>query len=272
MRPGWWIAFGLALLPADGGLERVGRLDAPALVEASGIVQSRRYPGTFWVHNDSGNAPTLFAVRKDGTLIRAYAVGVPNVDWEDIALDDAGHLYLADTGNNGLRLPIRAIHRFDEPDPSIAADRPLAATLSIYYRFPEGGRFDAEALFLDGGFAHLITKRSDGKPAEIFRLDLSKPAPLLRPAVPERLGHLAEGSGPVTGADLASDGTRLAVVTLDRALVLGRDGEGGWRRIGSMRFEAPDVEAICWDGRDLILASEDRSLYRIAEARWRLDR
>src|SRR3954468_6307892 len=95
-----------AFLPPEP-LERLGRLDHPAIREASGIVASRRHPGVFWVHNDSQNPAALFAVRRDGSLVGEFTLGVPNVDWEDIAADDQGHLYLADTGNNGGLLPIR---------------------------------------------------------------------------------------------------------------------------------------------------------------------
>src|SRR4051812_22769462 len=80
-------------------LERLGRLDHPPIREASGIVKSRRPPGIFWVHNDSGSPPALFAVRRDGALVREYSVNVPNLDWEDIAADDRGHLYLGEIGN-----------------------------------------------------------------------------------------------------------------------------------------------------------------------------
>src|SRR3954452_21411316 len=103
-------------------LEPMGRFDARAIREASGIVRSRRHPGIFWVHNDSGNPPALFAVRGDGTLVRAFAVALPNIDWEDIAIDDDGHLYLGEIGNNGGRLPLRAVYRLDEPDPSRPAE------------------------------------------------------------------------------------------------------------------------------------------------------
>ncbi len=253
-------------------LERIGRLDAPTLVEASGIVQSRRFPGTFWVHNDSGNAPNLFAVRRDGSLIRSYSVEAPNVDWEDIAIDDAGHLFLGDTGNNRLRLPVRAVYRLDEPDPSIATDRPIKVNLATYYRFEESKRFDAEGLFVDAGFATLVTKRLDGRPAEIYRLALDKPNPLLRPGLPERIGTLPGCLEPATGAGLSPDGRRLAVVTDSAARVYQREGAGPWTLLATVRFEAKDVEAICWDGLDLVLASEDRSIYRIAEARWRASR
>src|SRR5206468_8997829 len=93
--------------------------------EVSGIVASRRHPGVFWVHNDSGNAAALFAVRRDGSLVREYAVKAPSLDWEDIAVDDAGHLYLGDIGNNAGLLPIRTIYEIDEPDPELEAKAPL---------------------------------------------------------------------------------------------------------------------------------------------------
>ncbi len=259
---------------AGGGPERparpelVGQLTDPAIREASGIVRSRRHPGIFWVHNDSGNPSDLFAVRRDGSLVRSFRVAVPNVDWEDIATDDAGHLYLGEIGNNNLRLPIRAVYRLDEPDPSRPPEGPLPVTLAAFYRFPEDARFDAEGLFVAQGGAYVVSKRSDGRPAEVFRIKLDPPAPLLRPALPERVGELPGCVEPATGADLSPDGRRLAVVTISAARVYEPAAAGGWALVATVRFEARDVEAICWDGADLILASEDRSVYRIGEATW----
>ena len=99
-------------------LEALGRLDVRQVPEASGIVKSRRHPGVFWVHNDSGNAPLLFAIRADGRIIRQFRLEVPNIDWEDIAINAQGHLYIGDIGNNLGTLPLRAIYRIDEPDPA----------------------------------------------------------------------------------------------------------------------------------------------------------
>ena len=117
------------LLAADppSPLEPLGRFDPRAIREASGVVKSRRHPGIFWVHNDSGNPPALFAVRRDGTILREFRLAVPNVDWEDIAADDRGYLYVGDIGNNGGLLPIRVIYRFDEPDPAVPASAPGSA-------------------------------------------------------------------------------------------------------------------------------------------------
>src|SRR5689334_17403420 len=113
-------------------LEHLGRFDVQAIPEASGIVKSRRFPGIFWVHNDSGNLPLLFAVRSDGRIVRQFRLAVPNIDWEDITIDDQGHLYLGDIGNNGGFLPVRVIYRIDEPDPSFPADRPLATSAAVF--------------------------------------------------------------------------------------------------------------------------------------------
>jgi len=261
-------ALGLVALAAGPAWEPSGRLDDPAICEASGIVRSRRHPGIFWVHNDSGNPPALFAVRADGRLVRSYVVAIPNVDWEDIATDDAGHLYIGDIGNNDGRLPIRAIYRLDEPDPARPAAKPLMVDRAAYYGFAKQGRFDAEGLFIEGGVAFLVAKRFDGRPAELYRFPLEPAAPLLRPGRPEPAGVLPGCVEPATGADLSADGRRLAVVTTSAARVYRRDGAGGWALLATVPFPVRGVEAICWDGADLILASEDRSIYRVAEATW----
>ncbi|MEZ6192975.1 MAG: hypothetical protein R3C45_17010 [Phycisphaerales bacterium] len=41
----------------------------PPLNELSGIVRSRAYPGVWWVHNDSGDEPRLFAINAEGRLV-----------------------------------------------------------------------------------------------------------------------------------------------------------------------------------------------------------
>ena len=263
-----WLAIALAAdRPSTlGALERVGRLDHPAIREASGIVASRRHSGIFWVHNDSGNPPALFAVRRDGSLVREYRVGAVNVDWEDIAADDQGHLYIGEIGNNKGNLPLRGIFRVDEPDPAVPAEKPLPVTLSTFYRFPAGGRFDAEALVIDGKRALVVAKYLDGREAEVFAVPLDPPASPFRPALPARVATLPGFVEPATGADLSPDGMRLAVCSTKVARVYERAGDG-WKLAGQARYDAGQVEAIAWDGADLILVSEERDVFRIASGR-----
>ncbi|MEO6810198.1 MAG: hypothetical protein ABI353_13875, partial [Isosphaeraceae bacterium] len=79
---------------------------------------------------------------------------------------------------------------------------------------------------------------------------------------PRRLGALPGFKEPATAADLSDDGKRLVVASLDVARVYERK-DSAWRLIGEVRYRADGVEAVCWDGDDLILASEGRGMYRI---------
>jgi hypothetical protein len=255
-------------------LEPMGRFDARAIPEASGIVKSRRHPGIFWVHNDSGNAPLLFAVRADGRLVRRFRLAIPNLDWEDIAIDDRGHLYLGDIGNNSGLLRVRTIYRIDEPDPSApeGADRdaPLPATRAVTYALPSANRFDAEGLVQDRGTAIVIAKYRDGREAELFAVTVDPPPDGPAPTPIRPIGRLPGFTEPVTGADLSEDGTLLAACSYAVTRVYRRGQAGAWERIAEVRYASQPIEGITWDGRDLVLAAEDaRGLFRLPEAAWR---
>ena len=52
-------------------------------------------------HNDSGNDPVLFVFDLNGKLVKKIRItNVKNIDWEDIAIDDEGNVFIADIGNN----------------------------------------------------------------------------------------------------------------------------------------------------------------------------
>jgi hypothetical protein len=252
-------------------LERTGWLDDKLIPEASGIVKSRQYPGIFWVHNDSGNPPLLFAVNGDGRIVRQFRLAVPNTDWEDIAIDDQGHLYLGDIGNNGGLLPLRAIYRIDEPDPAALADKPLPASAATFYAMPKENRFDAESLFYDRGSMVVIRKAYDGREAELFTVPIEPPSPLLIPARPHSVGRLPGFTEPATGADLSADRTHLAVCSTAVTRVYHRDAldSPAWKLVAVVRYKAVPVEGIAWDGADLRLVAEGGAFYRLQEKTWR---
>src|SRR5688572_4568578 len=116
---------------APTGKFKLGTIRAEAVRECSGIVASRKHPGVFWVHNDGGHPATLYAITRRGELIREFPVAATNTDWEDIATDNDGRLYIADTGNNQRRRREVAVHRLDEPDPHAAATRGKPVPLRV---------------------------------------------------------------------------------------------------------------------------------------------
>jgi hypothetical protein len=262
----WWV-----LGHSGPALEPLGRLDVQAIPEASGIVKSRRHAGIFWVHNDSGNPPLLFAIDGEGRIVRQYRVAVPNIDWEDIAIDDQGHLYLGDIGNNMGVLPVRTIYRIDEPDPRSKSDQPLKPSATTFYALPRSNRFDAESLVYERGAATLVAKYRDGRPAELFSVALEPPSPLARPTQPRFVGRLTGFTEAATGAALSTDRSLLAVCAATVTRVYRRDDSLSppWKFLAEVRYPSLPVEGIAWDGGNLVLVAEGGGLYRLSEQKWR---
>ncbi len=247
----------------DGPLERVGKLVHEPIREASGLVKSRAHPDVFWTHNDSGNEPRIFAVRRDGSLVAEFKIGAANIDWEAIALDSDDNLWIADIGNNSHKLPVRALYRIKEPNPNHPRETAIVVDKSIRYAAPTEGGFDSEACFIRGGALNVISKDRDDRPARIYQIPLDAKTSLIAPAIPKLVGTLAECVEPVTDACLNRDQKRLAVCGNAFARVYEPKTDDGWRIVAELKFPDHGFEAVCWDDDDLILASEDRSMWRI---------
>ena len=253
---------------------RIGRLTHEPIRETSGIVKSRRHPGIFWVLNDSQNPNTIFAVKSDGKLIREFKVHTLNIDWEDIATDNDGHLYIGDIGNNNERLARRVIHQIDEPDPALGGESisTLKVLKSWHYQFPQGRRFDSEGMFVKGDSIYVVGKTFDRRDAEVHVIPISGESSLLKPLTIKQVATLPGYVEPVTGADLSVDGKTLAVCSY-QSLGVYEAGDGDtWKGRTIRSFHVDDqIEAICWDGLDLIIAGEARGVYRVSEKDWRTD-
>ena len=199
----------------------VGKLEHKPIAECSGIVASRKHAGIFWVHNDSGNPAILYAVKYDGSLVGEFAVGASNEDWEDIATDDAGHLYLGDIGNNGAHRKQLIVYRLDEPDPTTSKQVPrLKVTRQWTLTFPTTP-FDCEALFVHAGHGYLISKIYFGGQAGLYRFPLDETN---EPVTLEKVASVPVRT-PVTAADISPDGKRLAVLSVAGLNVFDIDGD-----------------------------------------------
>jgi len=131
-------------LPGSGpvGGRMVVRRGAFAPSEGSGVVASRSQPGVVWAIRDGGESQpgrpraALYAYELAGDRLgelpggrRLRAVPVPgttHVDWEDLAADDQGNLWIADIGDNACRRSSITLYKVREPSPSAAGARLLA--------------------------------------------------------------------------------------------------------------------------------------------------
>jgi hypothetical protein len=185
------------------------------LPEASGVAASRRTPGLFWAHNDSGD-PLIFGIDSEGAIkSRVRVTGADVDDWEDIAVGPCPQgscMYIADIGDNsGTRKHI-TLYRVVEPAPGDAATSRVEAFQAVY---PDGPH-DAEALFVSrDSDVFLITKGDPGSVA-LFRF----PRPLVSGTTLQLqqigepvAGPRIESKDRPTAADMSPDGQWVVVRT-----------------------------------------------------------
>ncbi len=239
----------------------IGHLTDPAIPESSGIVASRQFPGVFWTHNDSGNPPNLFAVNSSGKTLATVEVAATNRDWEDIAIDNQGRLYIGDIGNNNARYAELTVHRIDEPDPANPPTKPIAVQLSWRLRFPAKA-FDCEGLFVWQNSGYVVSKYRDATPAGLYRFSLD---PQKEPAVLEHVCDLPIRA-PATGADISPDGGQVVVQTVAGPYVFDLPKPGD---VGTIKDVAPrhvwfthvNMEAACFVQEGILATTEKRNIY-----------
>lgn len=266
------------------------RFETDEIDESSGLAASRRHPGVFWTHNDSGDVPRLFAVTADGRLRGEFSVeGAVLTDWEAITADLTGHLYIADSGNNDNERRDLVVYRVREPDLPLSGP-PIRGRLQVDRRVefsypeqrafpdPERENFDAEAVFwaphpaTGEGTLYLLTKHRSDTRTVLYRFDdLSG----TRPIRLVRVGELDVGGaehafgGMVTGADATPGGQRLAVLTYHALFVFGRPERSDdyftvpLARIDLDQSVTKQVEGVAWAGDGLLFSNEQGALFHI---------
>ena len=274
-----WADVSKASVNDAGGYHRaevIGTINDRRLSEVSGITASRRQDDVWWVHNDSGDLPRIFALDSSGKVLAEYrVVGAVNEDWEDIASgpgpDRSPALYIADIGDNGLEREFVVVYRVSEPD--LTRDDATLQTVQaepLQFRYPDG-KHNAEALVVDpeSGRIYVITKKDAGG-CGVFRSPV--PLKLGEPMTFERV----DGRGSlsftqwrkVTGATTSEDGTRIAIRNYFNAFELER---GAGKDFESIFFSTPapinlpleqQGEAIAYtrDGKALVTVSEGRGV------------
>lgn len=251
--------------------------------ESSGLAASRRNPGLFWTHNDSGGGPLLYAFDRTGRARGVWRVaGARNVDWEDMAAGpgpggSGPYLYVGDIGDNQGRRAELVVYRFEEPTvaetdaPASAREpRETAPAEAIRLRYPDGERHDAEALLVHPatGDLYVVTKKAVG-PAGVYKL--AAPFDAARVNTLSRVGEaLLPGlfGGFVTGGDISPDGRRVVLCDYLNAYELSLEGGGAdsFDRVWAAAPLPVDLgerrqgEAVCYgaDGEAVYATSEKR--------------
>lgn len=196
--------------------------------------------GWFWTHNDSDNPEEIYCIDTTGTIQRTVAVvGDLNTDWEDLAKDDAGNLYIGNFGNNSLNRTDLRIVKIPSIDTCTSVGV-VSDTIQFSYPdqndFPptgEYGNFDMEAMLWYQDSLHLFSK-DRSSPSTGYTKHYRLPA-VGGTYQAELIDSLYTGNANVllaiTAADISEDGQQVVLLNADHIWLLsdftGTDFFGG---------------------------------------------
>lgn len=271
------------------GIGRIKEYKTPVLLanlqdkrvrESSGLAASRRMPGVYWTHNDSGGKAEIFALDRKGSPIGLYAVpNAENVDWEDIAAgpgqNDRPCLYIGDIGDNKSNRTDTVIYRITEPplDPSKTLQTGKSTDAEkLPYVYPDGSH-NSETLLVHPktGEIFLVTKENSGV-SGVYRFPMpltpGRQATLEKVATVRFTNPLAlrgQALGKLaTGGCIAPDGSRLALRTYTDGFewnIKPGQSVGDALKAAPRPFAVPWIgqfESLCYslDGQALLTTSE----------------
>lgn len=244
-----------------GSLQKMAAL--PGEIAESSGVEVLKGNGNYVTHNDAGNQPHLYRINRKAEIEQTIKLNLPNVDWEDLATDKDGNIYIADTGNNNNRRRELAVYKINLNDPQ--NPQAIRFTYEDQKEYPpkkEDRNFDCEAIFWYNGSVYLVSKdRGREATAKVYQ-------------VPDSPGnHVAKLLGKhkikamITGAAISPDEETVALVSEGELHIFtdytSADAfyEGKYKEINLK--EAGQTEAVAFeDNQTLIITSEGGNLYR----------
>jgi hypothetical protein len=226
-------------------IQRIGKMDKHDVKESSGFELSE--DSNLWTHADGGNAPVLYKVSPDGKLLQSLEIpNTTNQDWEDLAKDEEGYIYIGDFGNNENRRRNLRIFRVKENDPT------QLDTITFNYAdqkaFPPpkaDWNFDCEAFFYFKESLYLFSKNrgTTGEVKDSFPI-----------------------ASRITAADISPDGKTTVLLGYGNLYIFNNNGSD--RFFDSEKYCIPiaksgQAEALVFlNNRDFVFSNEGGKIFK----------
>ncbi len=219
-----------------------------------------------WAIEDSGNKDEIYAVDFKGDIIQEFEVkNAKNNDWEDLATDKKGNLYIGDFGDNALKRKKLIIYKLPNPERE-KGDKIDAEKIEFSYQDSDKNpvSHNAEAFFHWNNSLYIITKNLEKESfgtAYVYK-------------VPDEKGaHKAQfideiitcGEYPIcsiTAADISKDGSKIVLLGNGFLWVI---TNFKWDDFSKGNIERVDLglrtqlEAVCFKNNSALLLSDERS-------------
>lgn len=220
---------------------------------------------TLWGLEDSGNDNVLYNIANNGSTVAKVTVAdAVNTDWEALAADNEGNLYIGDFGNNDNTRKDLAIYQLN-------AENPDSVMAKIEFYYPEQSDFppkktkrffDCEAFLVHDGDFYLFTKNRSAKFDGSFSIyKVPNKAGKHRALLVANLTTCGNyNKCAITDADISPDGTKAVLLTGDKVIVIEDFGKGILTNDSLTAYDLGHLsqkEGVCFrDSKTLLIADE----------------
>ena len=212
----------------------------------------------YWTMNDSGGNTELYMINTKGRVFDTLLVNdAQNIDWEDLAKDNKGNIYVGDFGNNSQSRKDLTIYKFRNGK---------TEKITFHYadqdHFPAREKvFDCEAFFWYGGKLYLFSKDwSRNHQTQLYSLpDQAGNYALL----PEQNLFL---KSPVTSADVSPNGKEFALLSYGKIYIfeIVEEKIDFSKPKSCIKIGRNQMEAIVYiNDTDFIMTNEQRKIFRV---------
>ncbi len=237
------------------------------LKEVSGT-QINKDSEIIWMLNDGGNPSELYAFSKKGKLKRTLNIKAKNNDWEDLAIDDKGNIYIGDFGNNLNKRKNLVILKVAKKD----LDTKKATVQKIKFSYPNQQKyppkkknmyFDTEAFFYFKNNLYIFTKsRVKNKFGKTFLYKVPANEGTYVAKLLGEYDNCKDLECWITSADISPKGNKIALLSQKNILIFS-DFKGDDFFKGTVK-EIPlkhrsQKEAICFKDQNTLLITDEKA-------------
>jgi hypothetical protein len=178
-----------------------------------------------WMVNDGGNTPTLFGLNNKGKIIKEIYIRAKNHDWEDLASDEKGTIYIGDFGNNlndrkNLSIIIVGQNELDEKKAEVDE---IEFEYPNQYQFPpkkDALYFDTEAFFYFKSSLYILTKsRVAGNYGKTTLYKIPAKKGKYTAEIVDVFKNCEEIACWITSADISPNGEKVALLSQKNVLI-----------------------------------------------------
>lgn len=244
----------------------------PEVVNESSGLALAADTNALWTLNDGGGKNELYQVDRRGHLLSTLVLpGTRNVDWEELAKDSLGYLYVGDFGNNwSLRRDLK-IYRVQPSQPR------QISLITFRYADQQGfppvftpRNFDCEAFFWYRDSLYLFSKNWSGLAEKLYILPAAPGdyvAQVKDTATLDNQADRYDKKTLVTSADISPDGKWFALLTYGKVFLFKIErGMINFRHLFAKldmdKDETGQIEALVFiNNTDFVFTNEEGKIF-----------